>query len=71
MPRPICVGTQDSTAFVVFEYLSMGGTKGGDVGYLMGKVRNEVIPYIMLGWTDEGLVVVVVLTIAYDIVWWW
>lgn len=38
VPKPIAVGTSDRTAFVVFEYLSMGGSRSGDAAAKMGKV---------------------------------
>jgi len=41
VPKPICVGEADSRAFVVFEYLSIGGSRGGNVGELMGRVRRR------------------------------
>jgi fructosamine-3-kinase len=41
VPKPIVVGTSDNNAFVVFEYLPMGGSRGGMIGRLMGEVRVE------------------------------
>jgi fructosamine-3-kinase len=41
VPKPIAVGTSDRNAFVVFEYLSMGGNRSGDAAAKMGKVYGE------------------------------
>ena len=40
VPKPIAVGTSDHNAFVVFEYLSMGGSRSGDAAAKMGKVSK-------------------------------
>lgn len=42
VPKPIAVGTSDNNAFVVFEYLSMGGSRSGDAAAHMGKLLAQM-----------------------------
>lgn len=55
VPEPIAVGTSDNNAFVVFEYLAMGGSRGGRIGELMGKVSLRMLTWaVFLDVNDNG-----------------
>lgn len=58
VPEPIAVGTSDSNAFVLFEYMSMGGSRTGETAVKMGKqlaqMHRKTSPNGKYGWSLDN-----------------